>query len=90
MYELLLELKIWCLEGMHLCGALYLCPSQKTISSQLKNSVRAFVFCVWLCRLLRVLMGMTYKLFGNKILLIITVQPGITAQFTLQYMERHF
>lgn len=61
MYELLLELKIWCLDGMCLFGALYLCPSQKAINSQLKNSVCAFVFCVWLRRLTKVLMGMTLQ-----------------------------
>lgn len=63
MYELLLELKKWCLDGMYLFGALYRCPSQKTINSQLENSIHAFVFCVWLCRLSKVVEGMTLQSF---------------------------
>lgn len=90
MYELLLELKIWCLDGMHLFSALYLCPSQKAINSRLKNGVHAFACCVWLCRLSKVLMGMTLQMLCNKILQEITVPPRITAQFPLQYMEQHF
>lgn len=87
-YRLLQELQFWCLNGMHLFGALYLRPSPKTSSWRTVPVLLYFAFSSagW-----QGFSGeLPYKLFSDKMLQKITVWPRRAASLMLQYTEQHF